>query len=364
MSIKVCLVEEIANVGYYIAKGLSNYDFTIKVILDRKRYLNRLLFAQKPLPDVQISWINTPLTHFRALGLLRPFYKEILQFKPDIITVNYLWTQSFISVLAAKKLHVPILGIGHGWDVLVVPDSYVRGKLQRVFVTRMDKILMTADYYIDKFSKVVPREKMVYIGRAIDTDFFRPGLKCDHIRSKYGDHIVTFIARLNKIKSPYTVLKAFRYVVNEVPTANLLIMGKGPEEEGMKKFTRKLGIDKNVFFLGEVKNVEIPFYLNASRVEVRGFQPNIVELGISQLEALSCGTPVITYYPKNDVPGVIHSSPNPREIAEKIIMVLQDPQLRNELSEQARSYAIKNFSLDSFIRRIISIYKDVASNRI
>jgi glycosyltransferase involved in cell wall biosynthesis len=358
---RVCIVDEIANCGFHLAKGLGNRGHKVLVVLDKRRFENRLRFTIETPANVEVKWIEPMNFRPRALGLLFPMIKEIIKFKPQIIHVNYLWSQLFIAQLAAWKLKIPIVGVGHGWEVLVVPHSRIRGVIQKFFLNKVDKIILTADYYLDELD-TVKADKKVFVDRVVDTDSFHPNVDASEIREKYGDKIVTFIARLYKIKTPYTVLRAFRLVVNEIPDAKLLIMGKGPEEEGMKQFVKKLMLEENVHFLGEVPNNEIGKYLNASNVEVRGFQPRIIELGISQREALACGTPIITYYPKGDVAGVIHAS-NPQNISEAIIKVMTDLDYRRRLSEEARTFVEKNYSLDIGAIRTLKVYEEIFKKR-
>jgi glycosyltransferase involved in cell wall biosynthesis len=358
---RVCIVDEIANCGFHLAKGLGERGHEVLVLIDRKKCENRLRFTHEVPKNVTLKWLSPLKVKPRALGLFFPLIKEIIQFKPQILHVNYLWSVLFIAQIAGWRLKIPVVGVGHGWEVLVVPHSRIRGIIQRFFLRRIDKIVLTADYYLDELD-TVPEEKKVFIGRVVDTEYFNPNIDASSIVNKYGEHIVTFIARLYKIKTPYTVLHAFRLVLDQIPSANLLIMGKGPERKGMERLVKKLDMTQNVHFLGEIPNREVRKMLNASKVEVRGFQPRIVELGISQLEALASGTPIVTYYPKNDVPGVIHAS-NPQNISQAIINVIQNAEYRNELAKKARDHVIRKCSIQFGTQKTLKLYMEILRER-
>jgi glycosyltransferase involved in cell wall biosynthesis len=223
-------------------------------------------------------------------------------------------------------------------------------------------IILTAEYYHKSMEGIVPPENRVYIPRMIDTDMFRPGIPCDDIIEKYGNRIVTFIARLYKIKTPYKTIKAFRIALNKFPDAKLLILGVGPEEQGMREMVKSLKMEDSVYFLGEVPNSEVPRYLNASKVEVRGFNPLTPELGISHLEALACETPVLTYNDYPDVKGMVICL-EVEEIAEALKKILGNQKYQRELGAAGREYVMKHFSIKAGTRQTLSVYRKLLRKR-
>ncbi|MFW9848208.1 MAG: glycosyltransferase [Candidatus Thorarchaeota archaeon] len=359
---RVCMVEEIANCAYHLTTGLTNKGHDVVVVLDIQRKLKRLLFTQSVQKGAEVQWIKPWPIRPRALGLFIPMLLAIIRSRPHIIHVQYLWTQYFIGFIAAKLLGVPIVATGHGWEVLEIPFMRFRGRIQRWFLKRTDMIILTADYYHKYMEGLVKPENRVYIPRMIDTNTFRPGIPADDIVERYGNRIVTFIARLHKIKTPEKTLQAFRIALDEFPDANLLILGIGKEEANMKKMVRDLNMVDNVHFLGEVLNTEIPRYLNASKVEVRGFNPDTPELGISHLEALACETPVLTYNDYPDVGGMIICLEVP-EIAENLKNILRNEYLQKELGKAGRKYVIDTYGIDAATDMTIEAYKSVLVRR-
>ncbi len=334
----------------------------VSVLLDVQRRVNRLLFTQKVPKGSEVIWIHPLPIKPRALGLFFPMIRAILRLRPQIIHVQYLWSQFFIGFIASKLLRVPIVATGHGWEVIDVPKERVRGKIQKQFLKRADMIILTAEYYHKFLEEIVPRERLIHIPRMIDTEMFRPGIPCDDLIKKYGNHIVTFVARLFKVKTPYKTLKAFRLALDSIPDAKLLILGKGPEEQGMRQMVKELQMEDSVHFLGEVPNNEIPKYLNASKAEVRGFNPLTPELGISHLEALACGTPVLTYNDYPDVKGMIICLQT-EEIGKALIKILADEQYQHKLGLAGREYVMKNFSIEAGTRKTLQVYKDLLRKR-
>ncbi|MFX1475982.1 MAG: glycosyltransferase [Promethearchaeota archaeon] len=353
------MIDEIANQAYHLTTGLTRKGHEVYVLLDVLRNRKRLLFSEKVPQGAKLIWIRpVPFIKPRALALFFPMLFTILRLRPKIIHVQYLWSQFFIGFIAAKLLRVPIVGTAHGWEVMDVPKWPVRGKIQRVFLKYADILILTAEFFRDYLKDIVKSERMVYIPRMIDTDMFRPGIPCDDLIEKYGNRIVTFIARLNKIKTPYKTIEAFRKALDAFPDAQLLVLGIGPEEQPMREAVKTLQMEESVHFLGEVPNTEIPRYLNASKVEARNFNPLTPDLGISHLEALSCETPLLTYVEFENVGGIIICL-EVEEIAEAMIKILGNEKYRQMLGAAGRKYVIENFSIDAATRKTIRVYKSV-----
>jgi len=356
------MVEEIANCAYHLTTGLTRKGHLVVAVLDVKRQLNRLLFTHSVQKGAEVKWIKPWPLRPRALGLFVPMLLAIIRSRPHIVHAQYLWSQFFIAFIASKLLRIPIVATGHGWEVLEVPRSRFRGRIQKWFLKRTDMVILTAEYYHKYMQGIVSPKNRVYIPRMIDTDTFRPGINAEDLINKYGNRIVTFIARLHKIKTPEKTLQAFRFALDEFPDANLLILGIGEEEKNMRMLIDDLNMTASVHFLGEVSNTEIPRYLNASKVEVRGFNPDTPELGISHLEALACETPVLTYNDYKMVGGMIICLEVP-EIAENLKKILRDENFQKSLGKAGRKYVLENFGIDVATDMTVNAYHVVLSRR-
>ena len=80
-------------------------------------------------------------------------------------------------------------------------------------------------------------------------------------------------------------------------------------------------------------------------------------------ESLSCGVPVVTSSKggpeeilANNVGGYL-VEPNPEKIAEKIIYLLENPEIRIKLGELGRKRAVENYSISVFEEKMKKIYK-------
>ena len=180
---------------------------------------------------------------------------------------------------------------------------------------------------------------------------------------KFSVPTVVYLGRLKKYKRIDLVLKVFRRVLSEIPSAKLLIVGEGDYKKRLIKLARKMNLVESVEFTGYVpqrKKIEILqkswLTLNTSLKE--GF-------GLVIIEAQACGTPAIVLNSpglretvKHNETGFVVNTTD--EMTEKTLRVLKDESLRRELSKNAVKWA-KQFSWNESARKvnekIIEVYQ-------
>jgi glycosyltransferase involved in cell wall biosynthesis len=358
--LKICIVNEIANCGYHLAKGLARMGHEVEVILDaKKKRRSQFLFSQETPPGVRLHWVKERTSLLSTPLQAGEIFRHIRSFRPDIIHVNYLWTHFFVSVASGTLLGIPTVGVAHGWDILDVPRDPWRKLFLGLFLPNAERLVLTAKYF-PRIAEAVPLERQVYIPRSIDAERFRPGIGCGDFRQRFGENMVTSIARLRHTKALDKLVRAFRSVVDEVQDAQLLLVGEGPEKQNLLHLRDELDLLENVKFLGLMLNTEMPRFLNASKVEAHGFA--MPALGISHLEAMACGTPVVTYTGEESCEGVV-SAFDEDEIAEGITKVLTSPVHAKRLGRRAREFVIAEYGLEAHTKKYLKVYRDILDLR-
>jgi len=172
---------------------------------------------------------------------------------------------------------------------------------------------------------------------------------------------VGYVGRFSWEKGVLNFVEAIPLVVKRIRNVDFVLVGEGPLFSLVNK---KIG----VFNGGHVKVLkwlpyhELPLLLNKLRLLVlpsatEGL-PNVV------LEAMACGTPVLAT-PVGAIPDIIKEgetgfllkSDDPIHIAERIIELLNNPELLEEVSIKAYNYVRENFSFEKTLdawRKILS----------
>ena len=156
----------------------------------------------------------------------------------------------------------------------------------------------------------------------------------------------------------------------------LLILGSGPDEKKLKNLAAELGVADTIEFFGHVEPGLIPGYLSKADLFVRASRSE--GLGNSFLEAMAAGLPVIGTkvggIPDFLVPLSLRGSDSdrgnlangffvevnsPRDLAEKIMILLENDQLRKKLGESGRKLVLANYSWDSISGKMEKIFKNL-----
>ena len=135
----------------------------------------------------------------------------------------------------------------------------------------------------------------------------------------------------------------------------MVIAGKtGRGYQSILDLPRQLGLEESVIFTCYVPESELPFFYNAARLFV---YPSIYEgFGIPVLEAMACGTPVVTSN-VSSIPevtgdaGLLIDPYDTRMMVQEIKRVLQDKDLREKMSaaglERARQFSWEKMALST-----------------
>ena len=143
-------------------------------------------------------------------------------------------------------------------------------------------------------------DAMVKIAPGIDTEHFAP-IDSSSLRESLGlgeKKIIVSVGRLVHRKGQDRLIESMRAIVQEVPTAHLLLIGEGPYRQHLQALVRKYALDDHISFIGRIQYADLPQYICVGEIfampsRSRFFGLEVEGLGIVYLEASACGLPVI-----------------------------------------------------------------------
>jgi len=205
------------------------------------------------------------------------------------------------------------------------------------------------------------------IHNGVDTDVFRTQSRDTALRHKLGaapgDCLLASAGRLVGWKGTRIIIEALAQLP---PRFRGLVIGEGPEEQGLRELARTLGIGDRVRFIGRVPHAELPLVLSQCDLFA---QPSIGEeaFGISVVEAMACGLPVLASnnggLPEIVVEGETGHLLPPGEISawrEAIARVGGDGALLHRLGRAGRSRAEAEFTWAANAEKLEAIFTESA----
>lgn len=236
--------------------------------------------------------------------------------------------------------------------------------VEKQFFIRFDKIYPIAQYLVDILKKhlKLPDEKIRLIHNGIDTNAIRRENFADIKGELKIDRFIFSGVRFVKYKGVHILIQACKPILKKM-NAHLVLAGEGPEKKALEKLAEGC---ENIIFTGNLSWEQNMNYVRSADVFVL---PTLVDKTPSSLmEALAMETPCIT----SDIDGVrelvtpgggITVAPNnPKELAEKIIWVLEHPDEAKKMGQKGREFVIDQFQWNKTKERIKELYTDLKKN--
>jgi glycosyltransferase involved in cell wall biosynthesis len=192
--------------------------------------------------------------------------------------------------------------------------------------------------------------------------------KLEAIRQKYQlpAHFILYVGLIEPRKNLPLLLRASRSALNQGQIPPLVIAGRmGWGAEPLRQLITDLSLAKEVHFPGYILPEDLPFVYNLADLFV---YPSIYEgFGLPPLEALACGTPVITSavssMPANMGDAAILIPPEDESaLSAALGELLRNPDLCQQLAAKGPLQAAK-FKWETTARLTLSIYQKVLQNR-
>lgn len=173
---------------------------------------------------------------------------------------------------------------------------------------------------------------------------------------------ITNVGRLSKQKGQHILLEAARKVVNQFPNTQFLFVGQGELEQDLRILTQNLGLEENVVFMGVRRDVADIL----ARSDIFVLSSLWEGLPISAIEAMAsaCATILtnvggnceLIEHGKN---GMIVPTGDSNALAEAMITLVGQNDLRLSLGRAARTQVVEKFGLALMVRQYEELYKKV-----
>jgi L-malate glycosyltransferase len=322
---------------------------------------------------------NLPISRFRYFWKSRQLFKQLSQsHKFDIIhELNPGF--SFLS-LAFTGLNVPVMigPFSYRWpldcDDLELSETSIWVRLTRYLGSIFkDSILYlqqlqssallfstpAAGETLGIFGYDESKARVLSIG--IDDSYFSPNIKFQDISAT--NPTILFLARLEIQKGIFTLLDAFNMLIEQVPDCKLIVAGTGQQAETVKTYIQSFKCKDQISIIGNVERSNIVEVINNCNVYCL---PSYGEpFGISILEAMACGKPVVTTnlggpnYIVHDEGGRKVTPRDPKALATALAEILNSQELQTSMGQYNRQLIQDCYTWDRVIDQLENIYYEV-----
>lgn len=185
----------------------------------------------------------------------------------------------------------------------------------------------------------------------------------EKLGQRYGGKKIVFsLGRLVPYKGFTHLIDAARYLSNDYV---VLIGGTGTLRKKLEKKIRRLGLENKVMLLGRIPKNELPAYFGASKVFCLPSVQKTEAFGIVQIEAMSCGKPVVAtriphsgvaWVNQHGVSGLNVTPGNAGELAQAIQHIADDDAVYEQYAVSAKNRYHDLFTKERMIDNSLRIY--------
>jgi exopolysaccharide biosynthesis WecB/TagA/CpsF family protein len=275
----------------------------------------------------------------------------LLRLRPDLF-----WEPAHVLPPTAPLIGIPSLVTVHDLGYEHFPAAHTwaqRTYLQlttRYHVLAATKIIADSEATRTDLIRLygTSPSKISVVPLGIDHEQFRPitntaMLSTVKTRYKTGERFILYVGTLQPRKNLHRLIRAFAQIAPRFPDINLVLAGgQGWLAEDLQALVNQLGVGERVVKTGYIEDSDLPALLSAA--ELFAFPSLFEGFGLPVLEAMACGTPVVTSNTSSlpEVAGTAALQVNPiqeSQIADALALVLSQPALQEELRQRGLRHA-------------------------
>jgi glycosyltransferase involved in cell wall biosynthesis len=288
--------------------------------------------------------------------LIVQIIKVIKTVKPDFV-ISFLLKANFFSLLAGLFIHKKIIICER--NIIHDPDiSKHHELLRRWLYPYAYKITVQHEQIYREFIQSYPAisSDKVFITPNPIKKFLPDSCNSINLRSFFnnftdGDKLIIGIGRFTPVKAFKDLIYAFSLVNKKKTNMRLAILGEGPEYGECKKIIEELSLRDFIALPGTVKNMN-SWYAGAdlfvTTTWYEGFPNALSESLAAGLPAIAFDAPSISVLIKEGINGFIVEDRNKEKMAEKILFLLENPDIYEQMSKEAKKisdvYSFENIN--------------------
>ncbi len=297
---------------------------------------------------------------------------DVVKFeKLDLLHVHYAIPHASAAYMAQQILkdqgvEIPFITTLHGTDITLVGKDPSFEPVINFSINKSNRVTAVSEnlrketfelFDIKNNIEVIPNFICLKEYKLDNNDYYKKRF------APNNEKIICHVSNFRKVKRIEDVIIAFEGISKEIDT-KLLLVGDGPERARLEQISRNSIFSKNIFFLGslkstkEVLNISDLFILPSSKES----------FGLSALEAMACGVPVIAS-DSGGIPevishgesGLLNSVGDTYQMTKNALKLLSNESLLESFKTNAYKQAMK-FDIEVILPRYEKLYEQCVND--
>ncbi|MEM2370616.1 MAG: glycosyltransferase [Candidatus Bathyarchaeia archaeon] len=300
--------------------------------------------------------------------------------KYDVIYAHWLFPAGLVGLLFSKILNSKVISVAWGYDIQVIPgvrDYGIQGSkrmLSKAVIEKSDLLITNHRVHkqiAERLAGLPPsNKKIIYIPPAIpDLSLNVKDELTEELKEIGFDHrklektpIVLYSPSLRPHYGIMEFVKAIPIIASSVRDCVFVITGEGELKDEALRFIEDHGLEKKVIFTGRISHDSMRTLYKLSTVVC---DLSYAGTGVTTLEAFCFGKPVVAIASpravvEHGVSGFLVKRGDYQALANLIVNILEDMNLRRKFSMTAREIYEKEFNMDRRTRALLKIFQSIS----
>jgi len=322
------------------------------------------------IESLQVPIIDLPLTSFYDANMVRQtrrFISYIKQHQIDVVHSNDFYSNIFGmtgATLAGVRARIASKRETKGIR------SRTKATVERNAFRMAHAVVANATAVKEELIKNGVRgDKIQVIHNGLDMRRFQPNGTSDdalarvNLEAIRGRPSVSIVANFeHRVKDYPMLLRAAQRVRSEVPEAVFIMAGEGRFRDETEQLAADLGVKESCFFIGRCANV--PDLLAASSIcvltsQAEGFSNAILEYMAASRPVVATNVGGASEAIVEGKTGYLVNSGDDRALAERLIELLRNQELRTSMGSNGRRVVEERFSCETRLRNTSALYQRI-----
>jgi N-acetyl-alpha-D-glucosaminyl L-malate synthase BshA len=247
----------------------------------------------------------------------------------------------------------------HGTDISVLGVDPAYFRVTQFSIQSSDRVTAVSRFLAESARKNLGITKPIeVVYNFVDPEVFVPRGRSGLRLAPPETRVLMHASNFRPVKNIPVVIQVFAEVRKQL-AAKLVMIGDGPEKPGAEQLARKLGVERDVLFLGNQDCMEELLPL----ADVFLLPSSSESFGLVALEAMSAEVPVVASnvgglpeVVEEGVTGFLHEEMDVQGYVGSVLELLTHEKLRRAMGRRARRIARERFNVDDMVDRYIQVY--------
>jgi glycosyltransferase involved in cell wall biosynthesis len=290
----------------------------------------------------------------------------------DLIN-NHNFPTEWAAFIAKKRLKAPIVWMCNEPPYWFYNPKFRNGLnkinwplfevLDKLSVNYIDEIMVLSKVGAGYVQKAYGRSSRV-VRTGVDTELLQSA-SGKSVRKMYGvekDFVLLQAGSIDPVKRQADTVKALHYLSKKYDNVKVIFDGPGSREE-LEALSKKLELRQKILFLHSKNDEELAGVYASCDAFI--YPSSTSTWGMGPTEAMAASKPVIiskragvSEIVQDGVNGMVIDCASPEEIARKVELLINNPELRQKMGQRAYEYIKSNLSWEKYAQRVENVFQE------